>query len=135
MRSSVSWGLPVRQLRTLHGWSQATLATRAGLSQGAISRLEGGYCHALPFHSVIAVLRALTVQRSLFGLPVKPAVDSLLSFADQFDGSVVTPPDTTIYRLLTLYHRLPGDCREAILAFLESMESLSSNKVSSNDNP
>ncbi len=38
----VRFGLAIRALRRRHGWTQAELATKAGISQSAVSRIERG---------------------------------------------------------------------------------------------
>lgn len=55
-------GTAIRTVRIRRGWRQDDLATRAGVSQATISRIERGHLDLLAFRSVRAVAAALDIR-------------------------------------------------------------------------
>lgn len=53
------WGARVRRLRAERGWSQRTLAERAGVDQSLISKLETGYQDGVLLSTVVKIADAL----------------------------------------------------------------------------
>ena len=103
-------GTTVRDVRLLLGWSQQALADAAVVSQGTISRLERGECAAVPFHSVVVVLRTLAGGAAAMHMPLSSTMEQLLAFAPSLNGTfaAVTPPDpdlTFIAQGLRRVHR------------------------------
>ncbi len=70
------FGETVRRARDLAGLTQGTLADRARISQGGVSRLEGGRGTAVPLRSVMSVLGVLA--DSLRKLPPESVPDDVL---------------------------------------------------------
>ena len=61
----VRFGTVVRAARLSHGWRQADLAARSGVSQSAISRIERGHINAQSIESVRKVTAALEIRVEL----------------------------------------------------------------------
>lgn len=55
-------GANIRRLREARGWSQETLAQRAGLTLNSVSRLESGRHAAPSLGSLYAYARAFDVE-------------------------------------------------------------------------
>jgi ribosome-binding protein aMBF1 (putative translation factor) len=69
-------GRVIRQARQTHGWTQATLATRSGLSSNYIARLERGeLCPSLYVASKICAALAIALD-ALVTMPTEPASSS-----------------------------------------------------------
>lgn len=66
----------LRALRKARGLSQAALASRLGLSQTRVARIEGDPL-AISVEQLLRVLAALGVQVSLEPLPTNPATAEL----------------------------------------------------------
>ena len=117
----VALGTTIREVRTLLGWTQQHLADQAVVSQGTISRLERGGCAAVPFHSVIVVLRTLAAGATAMHVPVSPAAAQLLAFAT-VDGSfrAITPPDPPLAEIARTLARIHGSRRPAFLAIVRA---------------
>lgn len=70
------FGATVRRARDLAGLTQGELADRAHISQGGVSRLEGGRGTAVPLRSVMSVLGVLA--ESLRSMPPGSVPDDVL---------------------------------------------------------
>jgi transcriptional regulator with XRE-family HTH domain len=134
-------GLRVRRARESLGLSQDEVARSAGISQGAVSRLESGRGQRTPFLSVVRVLMVLVRKlrgldpalltpethglvraAELVGLP-----SSMTSGGDEAGAEVVEPTEGAaallpeIERLIRTYRALPPTRRTA---FVETAERL-----------
>jgi transcriptional regulator with XRE-family HTH domain len=85
-------GETVCRARKLAGLSQVALADRAGISQGAVSRLENGQGTDAPLRSVMGVLGALA--DSLRSLPGEVVPDDVLWLIGVPQLAPWSPPDT-----------------------------------------
>jgi transcriptional regulator with XRE-family HTH domain len=85
-------GETVCRARKLAGLSQVALADRAGISQGAVSRLENGQGTDTPLRSVMGVLGALA--DSLRSLPPEAVPDDVLWLIGVPHLAPWAPPDT-----------------------------------------
>jgi transcriptional regulator with XRE-family HTH domain len=109
-------GQSVRELRRALGWSQMALATRAIVSQGAVSRVEAGIDN-VPFRTVAQLLHVLGHAAIQVELPVTPATAALVAFADPALGPILaTDLDPDFVVLTRSYHRLPATYRRALVA-------------------
>ena len=120
-REWIGWfGRRLRRMRTGCGLSQQDVATLAGVSQGAISRLEAGHGLATPLLLVVKIDLALT--RHLSGVdPLwvdvqaasEPGLSRLVAgLADERPLGA----DTATEELVRLYHRTPPRIRQQLLA-------------------
>jgi transcriptional regulator with XRE-family HTH domain len=124
-------GATVRRVREFVGLSQERLAKLAGVSQGAVSRLEAGRASATPFLVVAKIHGAL--DRALAGVdPVLVSDDLRLQFEPaRFwsggDGErkpvteVAASTDRVLETLIVRYRHLPPTTRATFLAIVESV--------------
>jgi transcriptional regulator with XRE-family HTH domain len=121
-------GAQVLRVREFLGLSQEQLARLAGVSQGAISRLENGRGLATP---LLVVMKTCSALRAALG-----HVDQAILSAEArqlVEGGTRVPGEDTIYpsfapthdpgveELLRLYHGLSQHQREQLLAVLRAM--------------
>jgi transcriptional regulator with XRE-family HTH domain len=60
-------GAAIRYLRIRHGWRQADLAERAGVSQATVSRMERGHLGTLTLEAIRLVAAALDLRVDVLG--------------------------------------------------------------------
>lgn len=116
----------VRELRRTLGWSQDSLARRAGTSQGAVSRIESGNTLNLPFHTVVVVSRALAVGAKSIQTPLTPETKALLEFTGS-TGDLTEPTDPDLTSIISLYQRMKPPQRVAFTAFFLATSKLLTN--------
>ncbi len=75
---AIRFGLGIRALRRRRGWTQAELATAAGLSQSAISRVERGVADRLTVRSLDRVAGAIGARIRITVLADGENLDRLL---------------------------------------------------------
>lgn len=118
LRHIAMLGHVVQELRQMLGLSQQTLADRAGISQGAISRLESGEHPEVPLISVARVAQALS-QLAPWVDGVLPRTQSaLFELARDLPPSVTgkgEPPDPGLRRLLNAYWLLTPPRRAVLI--------------------
>ena len=85
----IAFGRGIRALRLYHRWTQQQLAERSALNQSTISRLETGRPVPLRFSSVLRVLEAMGVDRTVF--KSRWASDTWLAFLTQNDPDGLGP--------------------------------------------
>lgn len=113
-------GLRVRRARDVVGLSQERLAQLAGVSQGAISRMETGAHLCIPLLVVVRIGNALA--RCLQDLDAADLSDELRHITKT--PSIVAAGakqmqlmrDQGLDRLLDVYRRLPARSRERVIA-------------------
>jgi transcriptional regulator with XRE-family HTH domain len=124
-----AFGRQERRVREFLGLSQDQLARLAGVSQGAVSRLEGGRGLATPMLVVLKI--NLAMRRAL--LEVDPALlNDDVRHALEFDH-LVSPPvddvgfnalpitkDPGLEELVVLYRNVPERQRETLLSVLRA---------------
>ena len=115
-------GTTVRDVRKMLGWTQQQLADQAVVSQGLISRLEAGHCAAVPFHSVVVVLRTLATGAATLDLPLSPTAAQLLAFAPSMNGSftAIDAPDPVFAEIAHTLTRIPRRYRTGFLAIVRA---------------
>ena len=74
----VRFGIAVRALRRRHGWTQAQLGSRTGLSQAAVSRVERGFGDRCTVQTLARLVAALGARISLRVLSHGEDLDRLL---------------------------------------------------------
>jgi transcriptional regulator with XRE-family HTH domain len=131
------FGAHVRRVREFLGLSQEQVARAAGVSQGAVSRFEGGRGLSTPFVGIMKINLALA--SALKQLESGMLTDEVKRFMKQLDilqlpddpGMPVQPvgpnfkkihlsPNTELVRVIQLYYDLPESKREAFLAVMEA---------------
>ncbi len=95
--SQVDWpgwmramGVHVRRVREFLGLSQVQLAKAAGVSQGAVSRLEAGQGLATPFLAILKINLALA--RALRALDPSELADDVRQFLRHMEFFTPLPP-------------------------------------------
>jgi len=119
-------GRQFRRVREFLGLSQDQVARLAGVSQGAVSRLEAGRGLATPMLIVLKV--HLVLARALGQLD--PAVlddqmreslglGGLMSFVDRHEPLPITK-DPELEEIVQLYHSLPERQRRTLVAVVRA---------------
>lgn len=117
----------VRNTRYLLGISQDTLASIAGTSQGAISRLEAGRSADTPLMTYVKAITALARELAFFGkvAPVPPYVQDALAFAAYLNPQTgdLPPPisDETFSALVLRYASMSPTNRRVFLNVTASL--------------
>ena len=121
------FGRRIRRARALLGLSQEQLARAAGVSQGAVSRLETGRQLGTPMlvavkvHTVLARgLRALAPDDLGPDLQALAAADSAGPFADVPFMPKLDVRDRGVEQLVRIYHGVPARQREKLLGFFRA---------------
>jgi DNA-binding XRE family transcriptional regulator len=123
-------GRYTRRLRELAGLSQEELAGRAGVSQGAVSRLESGRAVQTP---LIVVMKINTAMRqALAALPREAWTAETVHIMDDvaarripvrgtgFDAVPITP-DPLLTKMVKIFWSVPPRHRAHLVAVLEAM--------------
>ncbi len=126
-RDWIGWfGQRLRRIRTGCGLSQQDVATLAGVSQGAISRLEAGHGLATPLLLVVKIDLALARHVAgvdplwLDGEASEPGLSQLVAgLADERPLGA----DAATEELVRLYHRTPARLRQQLLAIVRAAAS------------
>jgi transcriptional regulator with XRE-family HTH domain len=130
--ATIDWGRWMRQLgaqvlrvREFLGLSQEQLARVAGVSQGAVSRLENGRGMATPLLVVTKICAALRdalthIDHSLLSAEARLIVASGLQLPDPRRPCPSPAHDPGIEELLRIYHRLSDRQRKQLLAVLRA---------------
>ena len=117
----------VHNLRDLLQLSQDQLARCAGVSQGAISRMEAGRCTDTPLVTYARVAAAFCRELAPLRDQVTPDVRAVL---DAVDGLLTTGSqrralnlfaDPTLRELIRVYARLPDADRASYAALVETL--------------
>src|SRR5262245_28342810 len=121
-------GAQVLRVREFLGLSQEQLARVAGVSQGAISRLENGRGLATP---LLVVMKTCSALRAALGQVdqgiLSPEARQLVQTGAHLPGEEAIYPnfapthDPGVEELLRLYHGLSHRQREQLLAVLRAM--------------
>jgi transcriptional regulator with XRE-family HTH domain len=127
-REWVAWfGRRLRRVRTSCGLSQQDVAGLAGVSQGAVSRLEAGHGLATPLLLVVKI--DLALARHVAGVDplfLDAAVACEPGLSQLMAGLVDARPlgaDPATEELVRLYHRTPVRLRRQLLAIVRAAAS------------
>jgi transcriptional regulator with XRE-family HTH domain len=121
-------GRRIRRVREFLGLSQDQIARMAGVSQGAVSRLEAGRGLATPMLVVLKVhvvlTRALTqLDAGLIDERLRDSLDlgslARLGAADK-NGNVPITKDPELEEIVELYHALTGRQRRTLVAVVRA---------------
>jgi transcriptional regulator with XRE-family HTH domain len=120
-------GRQVRRVREFLGLSQEQLAKSAGVSQGAVSRLEAGRGLATPLLVVLRIHRILhqalrAIEPSLLNEPLRRALelDDVLSPMPHEARDALPGPDTGLAEFLALYDSLPPRERQTLISVVRA---------------
>ncbi|HEV7732132.1 MAG TPA: helix-turn-helix domain-containing protein [Candidatus Binatia bacterium] len=122
-----SLGNHVRRTRELLGLTQGQLATIAGASQAAVSRLELGSALGTPYLVVLAVQSALcTKLRELTELPATETEGALghpSMMAELTDARPLPPVVVAeeLLRYVAIFNEAPPPLRMQLLAIVEAV--------------
>jgi transcriptional regulator with XRE-family HTH domain len=131
------FGAHVRRVREFLGLSQEQVARAAGVSQGAVSRFEGGRGLSTPFVGIMKINLALA--HALKRLEPDLLTDEVKRFMKHLEvlrlpddpGSPVTPvgphfkkmqlsPNPELVQVIDLYYELPESKRRAFIAVMSA---------------
>ena len=120
-------GYQVRRVREFLGLSQEQLAKAAGVSQGAVSRLEAGRGLATPLLVVLRIHRTLhralrAIEPSLLNESLRRALelDDVLTPAPDDSRDTLPRPDPGLAEFLALYDSLPARERQTLVAVVRA---------------
>lgn len=125
-------GRHVRRLREFLGLSQEQIAKMAGVSQGAVSRLEGGRGLATPLLVVMKINAALrravqTIDPDLLSDDARRLLaKDPRATPDMGQGSFETYPilkEAALEEMIALYRELPDRHRQKLLAVVRATTS------------
>jgi transcriptional regulator with XRE-family HTH domain len=124
-----AFGLQERRVREFLGLSQENLARLAGVSQGAVSRLEAGRGLATPMLVVLKITLALRAAlRDIDPALLNDGLRRVLEIENRisprigdvgFDAVPVTK-DPALEELVRIYHTLPERRRETLLSVVRA---------------
>ncbi|HYV55943.1 MAG TPA: helix-turn-helix domain-containing protein [Candidatus Nitrosopolaris sp.] len=118
-----------RRLREFLGLSQEELARMAGVSQGAVSRLEAGRGLATPLLVILKINLALThrlrtVDPSLLNDDLRRALDIEQRLSPPIEGigfhALPITKDPDLEELVRLYRQMPERQRETFLSVVRA---------------
>src|SRR5215813_15589090 len=117
-------GKQARRVREFVGLSQEQVARTAGVSQGAVSRFEGGRGLATPLLVVMKVNAALrsavsVVDRDLLSEDARGLLLMDANVPDD-DGAPPITKDPELEELVRLYHDLPERQRQRLLTIVRA---------------
>src|SRR5262245_37804142 len=120
-----AFGQQVRRTRDLVRLSQEQVARLAGVSQGAVSRLEAAQGLATPFLVVIKVQQVLALylrrlDPSLLNPELRRAIDLGEWLAAPFGHDLRVGDDPQLADLTRLFHDTPVQHREALIAVMRA---------------
>lgn len=120
-------GKQVRRVREFLGLSQEQLAKSAGVSQGAVSRLEAGRGLATPLLVVLRIHRTLhralrAIEPSLLNEPLRRALefDDVLTPMPDDPRENLPGPDPGLTEFLSLYDSLPARERQTLISVVRA---------------
>jgi len=120
-------GQQLRRVREFLGLSQDELARRAGVSQGAVSRLEMARGLATPLVVVLKLTAALATELrrhdpSMFDAELRQALERLTVLSLPLGGGTIQPKPVTIDpgigQIVQLYRDTPEGQRRAVISIL-----------------
>ena len=120
-------GKQVRRVREFLGLSQEQLAKSAGVSQGAVSRLEAGRGLATPLLVVLRIHRTLhralrAIEPRLLNEPLRRALelDDFLTPMPDDPRDLLPGPDPGLAEFLALYDSLPARERQTLVTVVRA---------------
>ncbi len=117
-------GRRVRRVRDFLGLSQEQVAALAGVSQGAVSRLEAGQALATPFVVVLGIQRVLTLHlRNVDPALLDPEILRVIELTELLDAPLGAGPaslteDARLERIIREYRAVPDGQRDSLVAIV-----------------
>jgi len=120
-----AFGQQARRTRDFLRLSQEQVARLAGVSQGAVSRLEAAQGLATPFLVVFKVQQVLAqhlrrLDPALLNAELRRAIDLCESLAAPFGHDLRASHDPQLADLMRLFHDTPIEHREALLGIVRA---------------
>ena len=97
--------------------------SKAGVSQGAVSRLEAGHALATPFTVVLGIQRVLTLHlRNVDPTLLDPEIRRVIELTDLLDAPLgaggLVARDERLERIIRHYRGVPESQRESLVAII-----------------
>jgi transcriptional regulator with XRE-family HTH domain len=124
-----SLGRQARRVREFLGLTQDELGGRAGVRQGAVSRLESGRGLATPLLVVVKIIQALqqamaAVDQALLSPEARRMIDEGIRFnppgSPRGAGDSPLTSDPALEEYVQLFHRVPEKRRATFLAVVRA---------------
>jgi transcriptional regulator with XRE-family HTH domain len=121
-----SFGLQLRRSREFLGLSQEEIARQAGVSQGAVSRLETAHGLATPMIVVLRIQDAVVhhlrkLDPALLSPELRQTVELQGLFTAPLNRELAVTEDTALEQLVRMYRETPERYRQSVIAIVKAV--------------